>query len=66
MDGGLQNAPEDMARLIQTMDTGIGGVAGDRTQRNGNWVRRVPSRIANAVRGRISEKSTREAGEQIS
>ena len=45
------------------MHTGISRVAGYRTKRNDNWVRRVPSRIANVFRNRLSEKSIREAGE---
>ena len=43
LDGDLQNAPEDIAKLINAKTPGIGCIAGYRIKRNDNWVRRVSS-----------------------
>ena len=62
MDGDLQNAPEDVGKLISARGPAIGCVAGYRIKRHDSWVRRISSRIANAVRNRLSAETIRDTG----
>lgn len=61
MDGDLQNDPADIETLlplIQTYDL----VCGWRTTRNDNLVRKLSSRIANAVRNRVTGDRVHDTG----
>ena len=62
MDGDLQNAPEDVGRLLAAVGPDIGCIAGYRVRRNDPWIRRISSRIANAVRNRLSHETIRDTG----
>lgn len=58
LDGDGQNVPADFARLIDSLEQAtdhdrIGMIAGVRQRRNDPWIKRLSSRIANAVRQRI-------------
>ena len=61
LDADLQNDPADIPRLIAALDV-HDAVVGYRIRRNDSFVRRASSRIANAVRNRISGDSIRDTG----
>ena len=54
MDGDLQNDPADIALLIEKIEEGYDVVSGWRRDRQDNFVRRWPSRIANWLIGRVT------------
>jgi glycosyltransferase involved in cell wall biosynthesis len=55
IDGDLQNDPEDIPRLLAKLDEGYDVVSGWRKDREDNAVlRRLPSRIANWLIGRVT------------
>lgn len=56
LDGDLQNDPRDIPRMVQRMiDEDLDLLAGWRKDRKDNlWLRKVPSRIANKLIGRLS------------
>jgi glycosyltransferase involved in cell wall biosynthesis len=54
MDGDLQNDPADIARLLAKLDEGYDVVSGWRRDRKDGFVRRLPSRIANWLIGRVT------------
>ena len=55
MDGDLQNDPADIARLLDKLDEGYDVVSGWRKDRqDGVRRRRLPSRIANWLIGRVT------------
>jgi glycosyltransferase involved in cell wall biosynthesis len=54
MDGDLQNDPADIARLLEKLDEGYDVVSGWRQDRQDNALRRLPSRIANWLIGRVT------------
>ncbi|MGC9325916.1 MAG: glycosyltransferase [Desulfomonilia bacterium] len=55
MDADLQNPPEEIPRLVNTMETGNFEVVGTvRKLRKDSILRRVPSRIINAITRRIT------------
>ena len=55
MDGDLQNDPRDFAAMLALLEGGAcAGVSGIRAQRRDSFVRRVSSRIGNAVRNAIT------------
>jgi glycosyltransferase involved in cell wall biosynthesis len=54
MDGDLQNDPADIARLLEKIDEGYDVVSGWRRDRKDNLARRLPSRIANWLIGRVT------------
>jgi len=58
LDADLQNDPADLPALLARRD-GYDAVCGVRVGRRDDWVRRVSSRVANAVRNRV-------LGEQVS
>lgn len=69
MDGDGQNDPADIATLLNFLDEKRGAghadlrlVIGHRRQRCDTWLRRVSSRIANAVRARLLGDGTPDAG----
>ena len=54
MDGDLQNDPADIAMLLQKLDEGYDVVSGWRRDRQDNFLRRLPSRMANWLIGRVT------------
>lgn len=61
LDADLQNDPADVPRLLAALaDCDV--VAGVRLARQDDWVRRVSSRIANAVRNRMTHESITDIG----
>jgi len=61
MDSDLQNDPADIPRLLE----GIGdldAVVGYRTTRQDPWLRRVSSRVANAIRNYLSDEKVIDTG----
>ncbi len=68
LDGDGQNDPADIPRLLVVRDaTGAAGagpllVAGYRRRRRDTWLKRVSSRVANAVRGRLLGDRTPDTG----
>lgn len=57
LDGDLQNDPADIPRLLAELRAAPAGVermiAGNRIRRRDGWLRRVSSRVANAVRAAV-------------
>lgn len=63
LDGDNQNDPADLPRMIAKMHKGnFDMILGVRTKRNDNIVRRLSSRIANAVRNWVTKDKIRDAG----
>jgi len=55
MDGDLQNDPADIPRFLATLEQGFDIVVGWRHDRKDKlWSRKVPSRIANALIGKVT------------
>jgi len=54
MDGDLQNDPADIANLLAKLDEGYDVVSGWRRDRQDNFLRRIPSRVANWLIGRVT------------
>ena len=55
LDADLQNPPEEIGKLLAKMDEGADYVGGVRSQRQDSWLRRVPSRLMNRLRERITD-----------
>ena len=49
MDGDLQNAPEDLPRLIAAVEAGSDVASGTRTARRDSWGRTLPSLVINGM-----------------
>ena len=62
MDADLQNDPNDIGILLDNLSEDLGCVCGVRVKRRDNWLRRVSSRIANAIRNRISQETITDTG----
>jgi len=66
LDGDGQNDPADilklLARLQQAGERAPRMLAGWRTQRNDNWLRRFSSRVANGVRSKMLRDDTPDTG----
>ncbi len=63
LDADLQNDPADLPKMLEILRAeGLDAVVGYRIKRNDNFVRRVSSRFANAVRNWISKDSIRDTG----
>src|ERR1700761_1813542 len=63
MDADLQNDPMDTPKMFQKLeDDGLDMVTGVRVKRNDNFVRRLSSKIANAVRGALLQDHTSDTG----
>jgi glycosyltransferase involved in cell wall biosynthesis len=61
LDSDLQSDPADIPRLLAEL-AGCDVVCGVRARRRDNWLRRVSSRIANAVRNRATDESIADVG----
>jgi dolichol-phosphate mannosyltransferase len=62
IDGDLQNDPADIAKLVDEISRGADLVCGYRAQRRDTRVKRLTSRIANAVRSRYTKDGVRDTG----
>jgi glycosyltransferase involved in cell wall biosynthesis len=62
LDADLQNDPADVPRLLGEITGPCDVVCGVRVERRDTWVRRVSSRIANAVRNRLTGESIADVG----
>ena len=54
MDGDLQNAPEDMPKLIAAVEAGADVASGRRAARHDSWGRTLPSRLINGMLRRFT------------
>ena len=54
MDGDLQNAPEDLPRLIEAVEAGTDVASGTRDARRDSWGRTLPSRVINGMLRRFT------------
>ena len=54
MDGDLQNAPEDIPRLYETVVAGADVASGRRVARHDSWGRTLPSRMINGMLRRFT------------
>ncbi len=55
MDGDLQNAPEDIPRLVEAVEAGTDVASGRRAARHDSWGRTLPSRLINAMLRRFTQ-----------
>ena len=62
IDGDLQNDPADIPTLLNEISRGADLVCGYRAQRRDTRVKRLTSRIANAVRSRYTKDGVRDTG----
>jgi dolichol-phosphate mannosyltransferase len=66
LDGDGQNDPADIPRLFEAARSGsaqgLKMVAGNRRKRRDNWLRRLSSRVANAVRAWMLKDATPDSG----
>lgn len=54
MDADLQSDPRDIPVLLDVLEGGPDAVVGWRRERHDKWLKRVSSRIANAIRNRVT------------
>jgi undecaprenyl-phosphate 4-deoxy-4-formamido-L-arabinose transferase len=54
MDGDLQNAPEDIPRLVAAVEAGNDVASGRRAARRDSWARTLPSRLINGMLRRFT------------
>ena len=54
MDGDLQNAPEDIVRLVEAVEAGADVASGRRAARHDSWGRTLPSRLINGMLRRFT------------
>jgi len=54
MDGDLQNAPEDIPRLVAAVEAGADVASGRRAARHDSWGRTLPSRLINGMLRRFT------------
>jgi undecaprenyl-phosphate 4-deoxy-4-formamido-L-arabinose transferase len=54
MDGDLQNAPEDIPRLVEAVESGSDVASGRRAARHDSWGRTLPSRLINGMLRRFT------------
>jgi dolichol-phosphate mannosyltransferase len=62
IDGDLQNDPADIPKLVSEISQGADLVCGYRACRRDTRVKRITSRIANAVRSRYTKDGVRDTG----
>ncbi|HVN61568.1 MAG TPA: glycosyltransferase, partial [Gaiellaceae bacterium] len=55
MDGDLQNAPEDIPRLVAAVEAGSDVASGRRAARHDSWARTLPSRLINGMLRRFTK-----------
>src|SRR5256714_2730198 len=60
MDGDLQNAPEDIPRLVAAVEAGSGVASGRRIVRRDSWGRALPSRVINGMPRRLTRLDIRD------
>ncbi len=61
LDADLQNDPADIPRLLEALE-GWDAVVGRRVRRHDTFARRASSRIANAIRNRLSDENIADTG----
>lgn len=61
MDADLQNDPHDIPRLLSALRE-WDAATGWRVRRDDPWIKRISSRIANAVRNAVSREAIRDSG----
>jgi undecaprenyl-phosphate 4-deoxy-4-formamido-L-arabinose transferase len=54
MDGDLQNAPEDIPKLLEAVESGYDVASGRRVARRDSWGRTLPSRLINGMLRRFT------------
>jgi undecaprenyl-phosphate 4-deoxy-4-formamido-L-arabinose transferase len=54
MDGDLQNAPEDIPKLVNAVENGSDVASGRRASRHDSWGRTLPSRMINGMLRRFT------------
>jgi len=54
MDGDLQNAPEDIPKLLAAVDSGVDVASGRRAARRDSWGRTLPSLLVNGMLRRFT------------
>jgi undecaprenyl-phosphate 4-deoxy-4-formamido-L-arabinose transferase len=54
MDGDLQNSPEDIPRLVASVEAGPDVASGRRAARSDSWGRTLPSRVINGMLRRFT------------
>jgi undecaprenyl-phosphate 4-deoxy-4-formamido-L-arabinose transferase len=54
MDGDLQNAPEDLPRLVDAVESGADVASGTRAARRDSWGRTLPSHVINGMLRRFT------------
>jgi glycosyltransferase involved in cell wall biosynthesis len=61
MDADLQNDPADIPSLLEKIEE-FDVVCGWRHQRNDPWIKKISSKVANAVRNRLSDETIADTG----
>ena len=62
MDGDLQNAPEDIPKLVAAVDSGADVASGRRAARRDSWGRTLPSLLVNGMLRRFTGVSISDFG----
>ncbi len=62
LDADLQNDPKDIPLLLSHLDDEVDVVNGVRVRRRDGWLKVVSSRVANAVRNRVTGESVTDVG----
>ncbi len=65
MDADLQNDPADIPKFLEALDKGVDCVCGTRVatrSKGDSYLRVISSRIANAVRNKLSQENITDAG----
>jgi undecaprenyl-phosphate 4-deoxy-4-formamido-L-arabinose transferase len=62
MDGDLQNAPEDIPRLVAAVEEGADVASGRRSARHDSWGRTLPSRLINGMLRRFTHVTISDFG----
>jgi glycosyltransferase involved in cell wall biosynthesis len=62
MDGDLQNAPEDIPRLVTAVEGGADVASGRRAARRDSWGRTLPSRVINGMLRRFTNADISDFG----
>ena len=61
MDADLQNDPADIPKLLEKLET-YDMVCGWRQKRNDPWLKRISSKVANAIRNKLSQEDIKDTG----